>query len=58
MNESSSPDWHAWPPEERNARLASQAVGDEAEFELVLFYHDGQQVESDEALSMFTDLVR
>jgi len=33
-------------------------VGEEAAFELVLFYHDGQQVESDEALSMFTDLVR
>jgi hypothetical protein len=38
--------------------VALQAVGEEAAFELVLFYHDGQQAESDEALSMFTDLVR
>ena len=38
--------------------VALQAVGEDAAFELVLFYHDGQQVESDVALSMFTGLVR
>ena len=38
--------------------VALQAVGEESAFELVLFYHDGQRVEPDEALSMFTDLVR
>ena len=38
--------------------VALQAVGEEAALELILFYHDGQQVEPDEALSMFTDLVR
>jgi hypothetical protein len=38
--------------------VALQALGEEAAFELVLFYHDGKQVEPDKALSTFTDLVR
>jgi hypothetical protein len=38
--------------------VAAQAIGDKAAFELILFYHDGGQVEPDEALPLFTDLVR
>lgn len=38
--------------------VARQAVGEGAAFELILFYHDGEQVEPDEALSLFTDLVQ
>ena len=38
--------------------VAAQAIGEHAPFELILFYHDGEQVEPDEALRLFTDLVR
>ena len=38
--------------------VAQQALGEGAAFELVLFCHDGEQVESAEALPMFNKLVR
>ncbi len=38
--------------------VAAQSIGDNAAFELILFYHDGEQVEPDAALPVFTDLVR
>lgn len=38
--------------------VALQAVGEGAAFELILFYHDGEQVDPDAALRLFTDLVR
>jgi len=37
--------------------VAAQAIGEQAAFELILFYHDGRQVEPDAALRLFTDLV-
>jgi hypothetical protein len=38
--------------------VAAQAIGQHAAFELVLFYHAGEQVDPDAALRLFTDLVR
>jgi uncharacterized protein YycO len=38
--------------------VALQAVGQGAAFELIVFYHDGKEVEPDEALPIFTKLVR
>jgi hypothetical protein len=38
--------------------VAAQAIGQQAAFDLVLFYHDGEPVEADEALPLFTELVR